>query len=168
MMLPTIADMTNVPIRKEWEGNSLLPLVRNPAQEWQSYTHTTFGRGDHTITTARWQYIHYFDGGEELYDLQRDPDELVNMANAHEYTEMKERLRQYLPKEPQWKYFVRYHNFKAVVPADGSPMLLFNLAYRNHVNEEDNVAKDYPEVVAKIEKWLDEKKPVSKYLSMAH
>ena len=167
-LAPTIADMTNVPIRKEWEGNSLLPLVRDPDQEWQSYTHTTLGRGDHTITTPGWQYLHYFDGGEELYDLQRDPDELVNVANVHEYTEVKERLRQYLPKEPQWKYFVRYHNFKAIVPADGSPTLLFDLAYRDHVNEQENVADDHPEVVTKIEDWLAIERPDSKYLSMAN
>ena len=167
-LAPTIADMTNVPIRKEWEGNSLLPLIADPDREWQSWTHTTSGRGDHTITTPGWQYLHYFDGGEELYDLQRDPDELDNMANVQEYTEVKERLRQYLPKEPQWKYFVRYHNFKAVVPADGSPTLLFDLAYRDHVNEQENVAEDHPEIVTKIEDWLAIERPNSKYLSMAH
>ncbi len=167
-LAPTIADFTDVPIKKEWQGNSLLPLIRNPDQEWQSYTHTTIGRGDHTITTPDWQYIHYFDGGEELYDLQRDPDELFNLANVHEHTKVKERLHQYLPREPQWKYFVRYHNFKAVVPADGSPMLLFNMAYRNQVNEETNVAEDYPEIASRIANWLAEKKPVSKYLSMAN
>ncbi len=167
-LAPTIADMTNVPIRKEWEGNSLLPLVRNPDQEWQSYTHTTFGRGDHTISTPRWQYIHYFDGSAELYDLQRDPNELINLANDQELAKVREQLHQHLPKEPQWKYFVRYHNFKAVVPADGSPMLLFNLEYRNHVNEQDNVADDYPEIESKIKDWLIEEQPVSKYLSMAN
>jgi len=159
--------MTNVPPRDEWEGNSLLPLIRNPDGEWQGHTHTTFGRGNHTISTPRWQYIHYFDGSEELYDLLRDPNEFVNLANDRKHAGVKERLHQYLPGEPQWKYFVRYHNFKAVVPADGSAMLLFDLAYRGHVNEQDNVAKDYPEIVAMIESWLVENPPVSKYLSMA-
>ena len=73
----------------------------------------------------------------------------------------------HLPEEPQWKYYVRYHNFKAVVPADGSPTLLFDLAYRNDVNEQKNLAKDYPEVVAKIENWLGEEQPNSKFLTMA-
>ena len=166
-LAPTIADMTNIPIKEEWEGNSLLPLVGDPDRDWQSYTHTTFGRGDHTISTPRWQYLHYFDGGEELYDLLRDPEEFVNLANDSKYAKVKERLRQYLPEEPQWKYFVRYHNFKAVVPADGSPMLLYDLAYRGNVNEENSVADDYPDVVTGIRDWLDENKPDSKYLSMA-
>jgi arylsulfatase A-like enzyme len=165
---PTIADMTNVPIRKEWEGNSLLPLVKNPDQEWQSHTVTTSGRGDHTITTERWQYLHYFDGAVELYDLQNDPDEFVNLAENPDYTEIIEQLRQFVPDEPTWKYFVRYHNFKAVVPADGSPMALYNMAYRDWVNEQNDQADDYPEEVAEIQKWLDETKPTGKYLTMTN
>jgi len=165
---PTIADMTDVPLRKEWEGNSLLPLVKNPDQEWQSWTHTTFGLGNHTISTERWQYIHYFDGAAELYDLQRDPDEFVNLAGDRKYADLIERLRQHVPEEPQLKYFVRYHNFKAVVPADGSPTLLYDLAFRNDVNEQKSVAKKYPEVVTKIETWLAETKPDSKNLTMAN
>ena len=144
-----------------------MPLVADPDREWQPYTLTTFGRGDHTITTERWQYIHYFDGSAELYDLPRDPNEFVNLANDPEYAEVIEQLRQYVPDEPEWKYFVRYRNFKAVVPADGSPMALYNMAYRNQVNEQDDVAKDYPEEVAAIQKWLDEHKPDGRFLTMA-
>jgi arylsulfatase A-like enzyme len=166
-LAPTIADMTNVPIRKEWEGKSLLPLVKNPNGDWQAYTHTTFGRGNHTISTPRWQYIHYFDGGVELYDLHSDPDEFVNLANDRSFADVKQKLHKNLPKEPQWKYFVRYNNFKAVVPADGSPMLLYNMVYQTQHNEQKSVAKDYPEVVRKIESWLVENPPGSKYLTMA-
>ncbi len=165
-LAPTIADATGVPLRKEWEGNSLLPLVANPEAEWQEHTHTTFGLGNHSISTARWQYIHYFDGSAELYDLQKDPDEFVNLADKPEFSDVKAHLLQYVPEEPNWKYFVRYHNFKGAVPADGSAMHLFDLAYRNDVNEQDDVAKDYPHIVAKIEMWLEEHKPDSKFLSM--
>lgn len=166
-LAPTLADATGVPLREEWEGNSLLPLVANPSAEWQGYTHTTFGLGNHTVSTPRWQYIHYFDGSAELYDLRDDPHEFVNLANDPKYAGTMEQLRQHVPSEPQWKHFVRYHNFKGAVPADGSKMKLFDLAYRNDVNEQDDVAKDYPHVVAKIEAWLKETQPESKFLSMA-
>jgi arylsulfatase A-like enzyme len=166
-LAPTIADMTNVPVRDEWEGKSLKSLISDPDREWQAWTHTTFGLGNHTISTQRWQYIHYFDGSAELYDLKRDPNEFVNLAGDRNYAGVMKHLSQYLPEEPKWKYFIRYHNFKAAVPADGSALKLFDLAYRNHVNEEKSLAEDYPEVVARIERWLAEKPPGSKFLTMA-
>ncbi|MEE4217848.1 MAG: sulfatase-like hydrolase/transferase [Xanthomonadales bacterium] len=165
-LAPTIADATGVPLRKEWEGQSLVPLVADPEAQWQEHTHTTFGLGNHSISTARWQYIHYFDGTAELYDLQNDPDEFVNLANKPEFGGVQARLQQFVPEEPRWEYFVRYHNFKGAVPADGSPMQLFDLAYRNDVNEQNDVAKDYPHIVAKIEAWLEATQPESKFLSM--
>jgi hypothetical protein len=166
-LAPTIAEMAGVPPLAQWEGNSLLPLVTTPGGDWQGYTHTTFGLGNHTVSTERWQYIHYFDGSEELYDLQRDPEEFVNLAGDRKFAAVKQRLARHLPAEPQWKHFVRYHNFKAVIPADGSRTLLYDLAYRNDVNEQNSVAKDYPHIVEKIERWLAETQPGSKFLVMA-
>ena len=166
-LAPTIADITGVPLKDEWQGNSLLPLLKDPGKDWQGYTHTTFGLGNHTVSTPRWQYIHYFDDRSELYDLKSDPNEFVNLADDPQHAAVIEKLHQYLPEEPQWKYFVRYHNFKAVFPTDGSPTLLYDLAYRNDVNEQQNLAKDYPEVVSKIEKWLAGNQPASKFLVMA-
>ena len=166
-LAPTIAEATGVPARKEWEGNSLLPLVADPAADWQEHTITTFGLGNHSISTPRWQYIHYFDGSAELYDLENDPDEFTNLAGDPEYAAVIERLRAYVPAEPQWKHFVRYHNFKGAIPSDGSAMKLFDLAYRNDVNEQKDVAKDYPHIVAKIQGWLGQQRPESKFLVMA-
>ena len=165
-LAPTIADFTGVPMLDQWEGNSLKPLVSDPDRDWQEYTITTFGLGNHTVSTERWQYIHYFDGSEEFYDLQNDPNEFTNLAGNPEHDSVIKKLRQLMPAEPNWKHFVRYHNFKGAVPADGSKMKLFDLAYRNDVNEQANVAKDYPHVVEKIEGWLAKEKPVSKFLSM--
>jgi len=47
-------------------------------------------------------------------------------------------------------------------------MMLYNMAYRNQVNEQDDVADDYPEIVTKIEDWLAIERPDTKYLSMAN
>jgi hypothetical protein len=165
-LAPTIADFTGVPMLDQWEGNSLKPLVSDPDRDWQEYTITTFGLGNHTVSTERWQYIHYFDGSEEFYDLQNDPNEFTNLAGNPEHDSVIKKLRQFMPAEPNWKHFVRYHNFKGAVPADGSKMKLFDLAYRNDVNEQANVAKDYPHVVEKIEGWLAKEKPDSKFLTM--
>ena len=65
-------------------------------------------------------------------------------------------MQKHVPPEPQFKHFIRYGRFKAVVPADGSKMLLYNHARENHIEERDSEAKEYPNVVAKIETWLKE------------
>jgi arylsulfatase A-like enzyme len=57
------------------EGKSLLPLVADPAAEWNDAVVSTIGRGTHSVSTSRWRYIRYFDGSEELYDLTSDQRE---------------------------------------------------------------------------------------------
>lgn len=164
---PTMAEMAGIPLRPEWEGKSLLPLLQNPDTKWQAYTHTTFAVGNHSITTERWQYLHYFDGTTELYDLLRDPNEFVNLANQPEYAAIQAQLHSWLPKEPNWKHMIRYHNFKALVPADGSRISLYNHAYQNQVEGNNNVAADYPKVVNHIENWIQRTQPTAQYLSIA-
>lgn len=165
-LAPTLSDISGIPPLSQWEGKSLLPLIQNPKDIWQAHTLTTSGRGNHSITTNRWQYIHYFDGAAELYNLTNDPDQFHNLIGRSEHANVVERLHAHLPSEPQWKHFIRYHNFKAVVPADSSPMLLFNMAYQNQANEQTNVADEYPRVVEHIQSWLDRHRPTGKYLNM--
>ena len=54
---------------------------------------TTFGRGNHAITTRRWSYIQYFDGSAELYDREKDPLETKNFANDPAYAETVAQLK---------------------------------------------------------------------------
>jgi hypothetical protein len=117
---------------------------------------TTFGRGNHAISTSRWRYIQYFDGSAELYDRSHDPEEWSNLDGHPEYRGLVEEFRSKVPKEGLWSRFVRYGEFKAVIPADGSPMLLFNHGIENHLEERFDESANYPEVVAKIEAWLNE------------
>lgn len=161
-LFPTIADAAGLPGKPDLEGRSILPLMRNPQSDWPQYTITTFGRGNHAITTNRWRYLLYFDGSAELYDRQTDPNEWRNRINDPDCRSIVQRLARLVPEEPQWKHFIRYGRFKAVVPADGSPLLLFNHAKENHLEERYSEAEDYPDIVAAIEKWLDEHRPQAK------
>lgn len=55
-------------------------------------------RKNRGIRTAKWKLIQFFEQPEEweLYDLERDPDETVNLAadpsRARVFAELKERL----------------------------------------------------------------------------
>ena len=153
-LFPTLAEISGHPAGAEIAGRSLLPLIANPQAKWSDHTVTTFGRGNHAISTPRWRYIQYFDGSAELYDRKTDPNEWDNLIGNSDHREIVERLRSKLPPEKRWKHFIRYGDFKAVVPADGGSMLLFNHAVENHLEERNDESKKYPKVVAQITKWL--------------
>ena len=98
----------------------------------------------------------------ELYDRRADPHEWHNEIANPEYQNIARSLQRLVPDEPRWKRFIRYGRFKAVVPADGSPLLLFNHGKQNHLEERFSEAADYPEVVTSIETWLAENRPKEK------
>ncbi len=51
-----------------------------------------------TIPCARYRYVVYSDGQEELYDHHNDPNEWNNRIDDPDYAEIAERLRNRLPR----------------------------------------------------------------------
>jgi arylsulfatase A-like enzyme len=153
-LFPTVVAMAGLDPDVGLEGRSLLPLVSDPNSTWPDYTVTTFGRGNHAITTKRWRFIQYFDGSAELYDRSTDPHEWDNLVDNPRLRQRVIDFRDKIPDEPNWKHFIRYGSFKAVVPADGRSMLLFNHAVENHLEERNDESGDYPKVVEQISTWL--------------
>jgi arylsulfatase A-like enzyme len=155
-LFPTVVAMAGLEPSDGLEGKSLLPLVANPQSDWLDHTVTTFGRGNHAITTTRWRFIQYFDGSAELYDRSTDPNEWNNLIDDPKWSQLVIELSEKVPDEPAWKHFIRFGSFKAVVPADGSSLLLFNHAIENHLEERDDESGKYPEIVDEITTWLRE------------
>jgi hypothetical protein len=52
---------------------------------------STTGRGT-LVRTARWAFIDYGDGGAELYDMEADPRQYVNVADHPEYAGVRKEL----------------------------------------------------------------------------
>ncbi|RJP22358.1 MAG: iduronate-2-sulfatase [Candidatus Omnitrophota bacterium] len=94
---PTLAELCGLETRKEWEGNSLAPLLGDPTAEWDRPALTTHGRNNHSVRSERWRYIRYADGSEELYDHDADPLEWTNLAERAEVAEVKPMLAKWLP-----------------------------------------------------------------------
>lgn len=94
---PTLIDLCGLEPKKELEGTSLLPLLKNPAAERNRPTLTTHGHNNHSVRSDRWRYIRYADGSEELYDHSVDEMEWTNLAGKPEYEEVKQDLRKWLP-----------------------------------------------------------------------
>jgi arylsulfatase A-like enzyme len=80
-LYPTLVELCGLPPREGLDGQSIVPLLKNPQMKWDRPALTTYGYKNHTVRTERWRYIQYNDGGEELYDHESDPNEWTNLAN---------------------------------------------------------------------------------------
>jgi arylsulfatase A-like enzyme len=97
-LYPTLTDLAGVPTPGGLDGQSLRALLTEPRTEWKRPVLTTYLKGNHAVTTARWRYIRYHDGGEELYDRRQDPNEWVNLAGRPTLEQVKAELAKALPK----------------------------------------------------------------------
>ena len=59
---------------------------------------TTHNLGNHSVRSARWRYIRYADGSEELYDMHADPNEWTNLAKEPKYAGVIRDHAKWLPK----------------------------------------------------------------------
>ncbi|HSP41530.1 MAG TPA: sulfatase-like hydrolase/transferase [Luteolibacter sp.] len=98
-LFATLAELCGVPAKTGTESRSLVPLLRDPATPWP---HAAITHLDHpenyAISTERWRYIHYRDGGEELYDIATDPHEWTNLASKPEHAAKLAEMRALAPK----------------------------------------------------------------------
>jgi arylsulfatase A-like enzyme len=95
---PTMIDLCGLPARDGIEGTSIVPLLKKPSAKWDRPAVTTYERGNHTVRSERWRYIRYHDGGEELYDHDRDQMEWTNLAVKPELANVRLELAKWLPK----------------------------------------------------------------------
>ncbi len=94
---PTLADLCGLPVPDHVEGRSVRALLENPAAAWPVPAITTQDYGNHAVRTARWKYIQYHDGSEELYDHETDPMEWNNLAADPGLADVRAELAQWLP-----------------------------------------------------------------------
>jgi arylsulfatase A-like enzyme len=92
-----LVELCDLPPRRDLDGQSLVPLLRNPQAPREVPVLTTEMRGNHAVRTDHWRYIRYADGGEELYDHRTDPHEWNNLAGDPWNAEVLAAHRQWLP-----------------------------------------------------------------------
>ncbi len=112
-ILPTILPMAGIKVSDKIHGQNLLPFTKNkktkPNRKYIFYEapHPVHGTYPHyAIRTKKWKYIATYDVNmptkliyEELYDLQKDEIEKINLANQKAHFSTKQDLQKYLQNE---------------------------------------------------------------------
>ena len=100
-LYPTLLALCGLPENPQLEGRNITPLVNNPDAEWPFpaiITHSPHWLGNnHAVRSRRYHYIQYSDGGEELYDMHKDPQQWNNVALDENYSEVKNELKTWVP-----------------------------------------------------------------------
>lgn len=92
-VLPTFLDAAGASIPESIEGRSLLHLVKTKGEGWRPYIdlehNICYSVTNHWngLTDGRWKYLyHAMDGEEQLFHLEKDPNELEDLAGSPEYS----------------------------------------------------------------------------------
>jgi arylsulfatase A-like enzyme len=96
---PTLAELCGLAPPKGLEGYSLAPLLINPKAEWNHPAYSVWSEDGRTIMgvavrNERWRYAE-FDGGKGgamLFDEQKDPEELKNLADDPKFATVRAEL----------------------------------------------------------------------------
>jgi arylsulfatase A-like enzyme len=108
----TFLDLAGVAVPTDMQGRSLVPLFKGqtPA-DWRKsfYYHYYEFPAVHSVarhygvTTGRHKLIHFYQLGEwELFDLQKDPNELNSVYDSADYAETRQQLKAELDRLRQF------------------------------------------------------------------
>jgi arylsulfatase A-like enzyme len=99
-IFPTLVELCGLPEKEGLDGQSLIPLLKNPEASWDYPAISTYDFSEFSVRTEDWRYTRYIDDSEELYDHRADPQEWTNLAYDPRYKKIKEKLSRCIPEDP--------------------------------------------------------------------
>lgn len=97
-MYPTLLELCGLPMQDHLEGLSLAPQLKDAQAPRERMAVTTHNHDNHGVRSEDWRYIRYADGSEELYNMQKDPNEWANLAANPEYADVIAAHKKWMPK----------------------------------------------------------------------
>lgn len=96
-IFPTLAELAGVPVSDSLEGQSLVPVIQGMRQQIRSSLFTAYRHTVRAVREERWKLIRYPERNyTQLFDLEKDPLELNNLADSGSHQETIKRLTQVL------------------------------------------------------------------------
>jgi choline-sulfatase len=117
-LFPTLAELCEIQPPSNLQGQSLVPMLRDPSTVGRGWAITQVSRGGgqaraavttnvgsegqrffgYSLRTDRWRYTEWDEGrkGRELYDHESDPQEITNLAEDSAFAQRVEELSQQL------------------------------------------------------------------------
>ncbi len=95
---PTFLELAGLPLPEGLTGRSLVPFLQDQTPpDWPDAVHTQFNGVElyytqRSVTTKSHKYVYNGFDFDELYDLEKDPAELVNVAEQPAYQAIKQAL----------------------------------------------------------------------------
>jgi arylsulfatase A-like enzyme len=86
-LFPTICELASVPLPAAAEGKSLVSVLKGQPMHGRDYLFTAYKNVQRAVRTDRWKVIRYPQVDEtQLFDLQKDPYEVNNLAAVPEHS----------------------------------------------------------------------------------
>ena len=79
-IFPTVCGLTGTPVPDSVEGLSLLPCLRDPGVGLRDALYLAYADSIRGVTDGRHKLVEYVCGATQLFDLERDPFEMQNLA----------------------------------------------------------------------------------------
>jgi iduronate 2-sulfatase len=93
---PTVSELAGLAIPKDIAGRSLVSVLNDPSAMVRQIAYSGSGK-QQALRNHQWAYMSYGNnGGEELYDMRKDPGQFTNLAKDVRYAPVLQEFRQRL------------------------------------------------------------------------